>query len=528
MAKKYNSIEEASQAYFEAKAQGDADGMQAANDAANEIRISQGEAPQYATGDISGVRNSSKTNATAGNGSTGAGNSVVSSASAALKGAQSAAGSYSPKSSYYDDDASTLMSSADQALLQRYKDQFAEAASAGNEDLANQMHEAANALREKYGYTSAYSDGTGYMGLGVEENPVIWGVSSPNYTPEYDGMMDSVLDKIVNRDPFTYNYLEDPLYQQYFDMYTREGSRAMQDTLGQVSARTGGLASSYAGSAAQQTYNNYMSALADKIPELQQLAYEMYLNEGEENYNQLSAIQGMDAIKYNRFADDLGQWNTDRDFNYNAWRDQLSDAIYQDETDYNRSTYESETEYSRALEKAQTLAAAGDFSGYKALGYSDAEISNLKTAYDRSQAVALLSSSSSSSSSGSSGSKSGGSSGSTDYNGLFRAALESGYPKSFIANNYKQYGFTSSSGLYDEYQDWEPDEETGGGDVATDTLSSGAKQILNNLETMRGTSGSGENIGNTIAVYCENGKLTDAEARYLFAYFGYDPDDWLE
>ena len=42
--------------------------------------------------------------------------------------------------------------------------------------------------------------------------------------------------------------------------------------LGQVAARTGGLASSYAGSAAQQTYDGYMSALADKVPELRQLA----------------------------------------------------------------------------------------------------------------------------------------------------------------------------------------------------------------------------------------------------------------
>lgn len=503
MAKKYNSIEEASQAYFEAKARGDADGMQAANDAANAIRVSQGETPQYATGDISGVRNSSKKNTTTSSGTVSnistalknAASNVVNNASAALKGAQSATGSsnttassYTPKSSYYDDDATTLMSSTDQALLQRYKDQFAEATAAGNKELANQMHEAANALREKYGYTSAYSDGTGYLGLETEENPVVWGTSSPNYTPEYDGMMDSVLENIVNRDPFTYNYLEDPLFQQYFNMYDREGNRAMLDTYGTAANRTGGYASSYAISAANQANNYYMAQLADKIPELQQLAYEMYLNEGEDNYNQLGAIQGMDAIKYNRFEDDLSQWNTDRSFNYGAWRDQLNDAIYQDETDYDRW-----------LDQIKLGLTGSTSSGSTSSG-----------------------STSKKSSSGS------GSTGTMDYDGLFQAALESGYPKSFIANNYKNYGFTSNSGLYNEYLEWEPDEETDGGNEGSGELSSSAKQILNNLETMRGQSGSSENIGNTIAIYADNGRLTDAEARYLFTYFGYDPDDWLE
>ena len=61
-----------------------------------------------------------------------------------------------------------------------------------------------------------------------------------------------------------------------------------------------------------------------------------------------------------------------------------------------------------------------------------------------------------SSSSGSNGSGSGGDEVETGsrYDDLFAAAMESGYPKSFIANNYKQYGFTSSTGVYDEYRVW--------------------------------------------------------------------------
>lgn len=41
-----------------------------------------------------------------------------------------------------------------------------------------------------------------------------------------------------------------------------------------------------------------------------------------------------------------------------------------------------------------------------------------------------------------------------DYDGLFNAAMESGHPQSFIANNYKKYGFASSTGLYNDYKSW--------------------------------------------------------------------------
>lgn len=246
----------------------------------------------------------------------------------------------------------------------------------------------------------------------------------------------------------------------------------MQDTLGQVAARTGGLASSYAGSAAQQAYDNYMAALADKIPELKQLAYSMYQDEGAQQRANLEMLMALEQGDYAKYSDLLAQYNTDRSFDYGVFsdqrnydyqlgRDQIADSRYEDETAYNReqdawqkANYTSEKEYDQALAKAQTLAAAGDFSGYKALGYSDAEISNLKTAYDRAQAAAKLT--------GSGGSKSSGSDSSgtgtvQDYDGLFKAAEESGHARSFISNNYKSYGFTSSSGLYNDYESWAED-----------------------------------------------------------------------
>lgn len=282
------------------------------------------------------------------------------------------------------------------------------AAAAGKTTWAD-AHDYVERIRSNYGY-SGDSDGSRYipleMGGGGRGNGG-GGFSyeaAPTYTSRYQSQIDDLTRQILNREAFSYDPEKDPTYQQYKESYTRSGERAMQDTLGQVSARTGGLASSYAGSAAQQTYDNYMGALADKIPELKQLAYSMYQDEGNTQRANLEMLEALEQGDYAKYADLLAQYNTDRSFDYgvhrdnisderynNEWnysvgRDQIADKRYEDETAYNRETYKDETEYNRALAKAQTLAAGGDFSGYKALGYTDQEIAGLKSAYNKAQA----------------------------------------------------------------------------------------------------------------------------------------------
>lgn len=284
------------------------------------------------------------------------------------------------------------------------------AAAAGKTTWAD-AHDYVERIRSNYGY-SGDTDGSRYipleMGGGGRGNGG-GGFSyeaAPTYTSRYQNQIDDLTRQILNREAFSYDPEKDPTYQQYKESYTRNGERAMQDTLGQVSARTGGLASSYAGSAAQQTYDNYMGALADKIPELKQLAYSMYQDEGNTQRANLEMLVALEQGDYAKYADLLAQYNTDRSFDYgvhrdnisderynNEWnysvgRDQIADKRYEDETAYNRETYKDETEYNRALAKAQTLAAGGDFSGYKALGYTDQEIAGLKSAYNKAQASA--------------------------------------------------------------------------------------------------------------------------------------------
>lgn len=148
--------------------------------------------------------------------------------------------------------------------------------------------------------------------------------NAPSYTSKYQDQINSMINSILNREAFSYDAESDPLYQQYRDQYTRNGGRAMVDTLGQVSARTGGLASSYAGQAAQQTYNGYMDELNNKVPELYQLAYSMYQDRDKTDRQNLSLLQALEDQDYNRYLDQLAQYNKNRSMAYSQYKDSIS------------------------------------------------------------------------------------------------------------------------------------------------------------------------------------------------------------
>lgn len=209
--------------------------------------------------------------------------------------------------------------------------------------------------------------------------------AAPTYASRYQEKLDKAVDKALNRKPFSYDPEKDPAYQQYRESYTRAGKRAMQDTLGEVSARTGGLASSYAGSAAQQTYDNYMAGLASEIPALRRLAYEMYRDEGADMRSDVELLSGLEEKEYDRYTGQLDQYNKDRAFAYEQSRDAAEDERAGEERTYKREREKAadaaeaeEKAYKRALEKARTLAASGDFSGYEAIGYTPEEIERMR------------------------------------------------------------------------------------------------------------------------------------------------------
>lgn len=141
----------------------------------------------------------------------------------------------------------------------------------------------------------------------------------PAYTGRYDEQIQQLLGDIYNRGPFSYNYNEDPLYAQYAESYTQGGRNAMKNTMGNAAALTGGYGNTYAQMAGQQAYNNYMQGLADKIPDLYQLAANRYDQETANLQSKLGTFNNQDSIDYSRFRDTMGDYDTDLAYAYQKW-----------------------------------------------------------------------------------------------------------------------------------------------------------------------------------------------------------------
>lgn len=149
------------------------------------------------------------------------------------------------------------------------------------------------------------------------------------YQSRWDDELTSLYDQIRNRKKFSYDMGTDPLYLQYREQYQRLGRLAMQDTMGQAAALTGGYGSTYGEQVGQQAYNAYLQNLNDIVPQLQQQAYQRYQDEGTDLYSQYSLVKGREDTDYGRYRDTVSDYYSD-----------LSDA---------RSAYNSE----RSLDQSQ-------------------------------------------------------------------------------------------------------------------------------------------------------------------------------
>lgn len=235
---------------------------------------------------------------------------------------------------------------SDRDLLKSYGDAYNNATTDAERQAA---HDAAEALRTKYGYKGGDDGSQGI--LIPQETPAFSYGSAPSFNDPYSARLDAMLNQILNREDFSYDVSKDPLFAQYQDQYTREGKRAMQDTLGQVAARTGGMASSYAVSAAQQQNNYYMQQLNDKVPELYQLAYQMFLDNIDLQVQDYGLLEGASDRQYNRYRDTMSDWRDDRDFAYDIYRDDVGDSQWQ--SSFDRGVFESDRDYNYGVGRDQ-------------------------------------------------------------------------------------------------------------------------------------------------------------------------------
>ena len=144
------------------------------------------------------------------------------------------------------------------------------------------------------------------------------------YQSKWDGMIQDYINQIKNREKFSYDVNSDALYQQYRDLYAQQGQMAMMDTMGQAAAMTGGYGNSYAQTAGQQMYGQYLGKLNEIVPELYQQAYNRYTQEGQDLYNLYGLAMDQENMDYSRYQDGMNLWQSEQDRlqnNYNAERE---------------------------------------------------------------------------------------------------------------------------------------------------------------------------------------------------------------
>lgn len=150
--------------------------------------------------------------------------------------------------------------------------------------------------------------------------------NAPAYTSKYAAGIERLMGEI-----FGANYGDWTQGSEYAVLkgnYERQGQKAMQDTLAQVSARTGGMASSYAGNAAQGAYNERMDAL-------EQAALEMYYSDLARKQQNLDLLRGLEADEYGRYRDQIADQRYAAELAYGLERDNLADEWQQKQWDYN-------------------------------------------------------------------------------------------------------------------------------------------------------------------------------------------------
>lgn len=279
-------------------------------------------------------------------------------------------------------------------------------------------------------------------------------------TPYQGGWADdaykALLEKATNMN--YQDWTDGDQYKSLSDRYSRKGNMAMQDVLGQVSSRTGGLASSYATTAAQQQYNDYME-------QLEGAAQSVFDNERGDLIQNAGLAKDYGQQEYSRYMDQLNQTRQSQGTALNTVNALLGYA-YKD-NDAAKSDAQNRIHDYIVNQGGSVANLSADL--ITASGYTTAELNAMEAKY-----LQNIAGSGGYSGGGGGGRRSSGGSGGLDYEGLFQAAKANGNPQSFLSqkSQIKQYGFTSSNGLYADYQNWlaSSNKPKGNGYVSTSPL----------------------------------------------------------
>lgn len=426
----------------------------------------------------------------------------------------------------------TFMSNEDYAQVQALKQQWAEARAAGDAAGAQSAHDMAEAIRAKYGYsgdTETRSDGGGYTVLqkttqpGTGQGAAGGGTQAGTAGGGADQMRDlldqwklAAIDQANGQIDYAVlqavNELEraladaQPQFKEQAQAAAKDEMQALDNSALYAEARgdRGGIG--------QSQYNEIQAAAAQNRLAVQQAQTKLSTDtarqiadlraKGEfekadkaleitQNYlSQLISLEQWAAefgLSQQQFQESIRQWEAEY---------QLAMQQFQVDTDlaYGNATGVLPSSGQLTLNGKSQLAGMGEAllsagimpnaEQLSAMGMTESQAKEYLTAAQLQSAAGSGSSGGGSSGSGSTG---------EDYEGLYAAAYASQNPQNFIASNYKNYGFTKTTGLYQGYQDWRENGAAENGSYLYkneySTLVGYARKVLNNAQTNRGMNG---------------------------------------
>lgn len=266
-----------------------------------------------------------------------------------------------------------------------YASLMEKAAASGDYTSAARYEKLRNAKIKGEGLDYETSD---YYSKYLPENRYAYDPSKNDAYQRANDQATAIYDKIMNRGEFSYDVNKDKLYQQYRDLYAQMGRSAMEDTMGQAAALTGGYGSTYSQNAGQQAYNAYLQKLNEVVPELYNAAYNRYNQEGQDLMNLYSMARSNADSAYER---DYNQWYNrlqlergDEDATYNRQQAEEQKKLTQEETDYERK----QNAWSRLSSLITTTGYQPSNEELAAAGMSANEAAYLRQYYQQQKAAA--------------------------------------------------------------------------------------------------------------------------------------------
>ena len=266
-----------------------------------------------------------------------------------------------------------------------YASLMEKAAASGDYTSAARYEKLRNAKIKGEGLDYETSD---YYSKYLPENRYAYDPSKNDAYQRANDQATAIYDKIMNRGEFTFDLNKDKLYQQYRDLYAQMGRGAMEDTMGQAAALTGGYGSTYSQNAGQQAYNAYLQKLNEVVPELYNAAYNRYNQEGQDLMNLYNMARSNADSAYER---DYNQWYNrlqlergDEDTAYNRQQTEEQKKLTQEETDYERK----QNAWSRLSSLITTTGYQPSNEELAAAGMSSNEAAYLRQYYQQQKAAA--------------------------------------------------------------------------------------------------------------------------------------------